>query len=310
MAVTNILIETNPEILLCKFCGSSSVVKYGFSTKLRQRHLCIKCNRTFLNNAAPERMRYPTEVIASAICLFYEGSSLHSIKHQLEANYNEVPDTSSIYDWVFNYTRKAIDALKSTQPAPGTTWLISETEVKLKSTNPASLWIWDCIDVESGFLLDSHLTHNNGEIEATRLLEGIYHRNTGQKPQRLIIHRTKYTSDAIKKEYQTQSLHQAEEGLPENGQPCPGLKLLQTTIRNRTNIINGLSTKESAYLVMKGWGIHYNFFRPDPASHGITPATAAGIDLPIKNWADLMHKCNSINVFDGLEGFKTRAYTS
>jgi transposase-like protein len=287
MLGNNTLTKVNPEVLFCKFCGSSSVVKYGFSTKLRQRHLCITCNRTFMNNAAPERMRYPTEVIASAVNQFYEGWSLHAIKHHLEVHFNAIPDPSSIYDWVFNYTRKAIDMLKSIQPASSDTWLVSETEVKLKSIDPQTLWIWDCIDPKSGFLSSSHLTRSKGDVEAITFLENVSRCNNEQQPKRLIRYNFRYGIDALEEEYRTESLHQEEDSLS-TGQPGPGIKLLYTALSGRTNIMSSLTNMESAYLVMMGWGIHYNYFHIRPGSGSTTPAAATGINLSLKSWSDII----------------------
>ncbi|MDY6917876.1 MAG: hypothetical protein SVP26_08040, partial [Chloroflexota bacterium] len=43
----------------------------------------------------------------------------------------------------------------------------------------------------------------------------------------------------------------------------------------------------SAKLITDGWLLHYNFFRPHE-SLGMTPAKAAGIDFPYRNWRDIV----------------------
>ncbi len=49
-----------------------------------------------------------------------------------------------------------------------------------------------------------------------------------------------------------------------------------------------LKGEESAQLVMDGWGIHYNFFRPHMGLGGKTPAEAAGIKYSVKNWIEVV----------------------
>jgi transposase-like protein len=81
----NVIMKSHWEAVRCKFCGEQErVVHYGRTARGTQRYLCQKCGHTFMDNKAPERMRYPTAVIASAISLFYEGQSLHKIRRQLK----------------------------------------------------------------------------------------------------------------------------------------------------------------------------------------------------------------------------------
>jgi len=57
--------------------------------------------------------------------------------------------------------------------------------------------------------------------------------------------------------------------------------------------MRGLASKESARLVMDGWGIHYNFFRPHGGRDSKTPAQAAEIDSPYRNWAEVVRDKNN-----------------
>jgi hypothetical protein len=41
---------------------------------------------------------------------------------------------------------------------------------------------------------------------------------------------------------------------------------------------------------LKGWVIHYNFFRPHLSLHDKTPAQVAGIKFPYANWKELIEK--------------------
>jgi len=81
----NIITKAKYTTVKCKFCGDvESVVLYGYTKKRVQRYLCQKCERTFLDNKAPEKMHYPTEAIAAALNQFYESASLRKIQRQLQ----------------------------------------------------------------------------------------------------------------------------------------------------------------------------------------------------------------------------------
>jgi putative transposase len=282
--------ETALKTIICKFCGSSSVVRYGFTQKGRQRHYCLNCNRTFIDNDAPERMRYTTEVISSALNHFYEGRSLHEIKRLLEMDFDVLPDPSSIYDWIFNYTKKAIDTLESVKPRTGQTWLAGETTLKLKSINCNTVRILDCIDEKSGFLVVSHIMRNtaaNADAFADAFMEAIYRRMGGQNPKTLIIDDFKTNPDTFKQDRLVNAGHRP--GYPNIiKKSTTGIKQLHRTVKSRTKILRSLTSQESADLIINGWSIHYNFFRPHPGLNGITPAIAAGLDLPFNRWADII----------------------
>jgi hypothetical protein len=44
---------------------------------------------------------------------------------------------------------------------------------------------------------------------------------------------------------------------------------------------------DTAQLIMDGWNIYYNFFRPHESLRDKTPGEVARIDVPFKNWEDV-----------------------
>jgi putative transposase len=291
MLENSINTETAVKTIICKFCGALSVVRYGFTQKGRQRHYCLRCNRTFIDNDAPERMRYPTEVISSALNHFYEGRSLHEIKRQLEMDFAVLPDPSSIYDWIFSYTKKAVDILGPVKPRTGHTWLTIETALKLKSNDADAVRILDCIDEKSGFLVVSHIIgKKNGENTAA-IMEAILQRVGERNLKTLIIDNLKSNLDTLKNSCPVCAGHRIGDPVIIK-KSTKGIKQLHKTIKSRTKILRSLTSQESADLIINGWSIHYNFFRPHPGLNGITPAIAAGLDLPSKSWADIIDENN------------------
>jgi transposase-like protein len=60
------------------------------------------------------------------------------------------------------------------------------------------------------------------------------------------------------------------------------------TLKARTKVMRGMHNKETARLVMDGWLIYYNFFRPHEALDNKTPAQVAKADYPYKSWLDMV----------------------
>ncbi|MFH0847364.1 MAG: integrase core domain-containing protein, partial [Chloroflexota bacterium] len=67
-----------------------------------------------------------------------------------------------------------------------------------------------------------------------------------------------------------------------------------STIKERTKIIKGFKSYDTAELMMDGFLVHYNFFRPHMSLANRTPADVAGIKLPVRNWTDLVRKVGRI----------------
>jgi len=87
--------STHITTILCKYCGSKNVVKYGKKGDT-QYYLCKDCNHTFAWNNTLPGMRYPPYQIATAISLFYDGLSIDAIRRQLDSIYRVYPSDSTI----------------------------------------------------------------------------------------------------------------------------------------------------------------------------------------------------------------------
>ena len=60
------------------------------------------------------------------------------------------------------------------------------------------------------------------------------------------------------------------------------------TLKERTKVLRGLKSLESGQLLLKGFVVDYNFFRPHTSLNGRTPAVTAGYKGPITSWRDLV----------------------
>ena len=93
------------EAIECKLCGLANLVRFGTDHKGSQRFHCKTCGYTFTDNDAPPGMRFPAEVIASALDQFYESSSLHKIQRSLRLNFGVKVAHTTILRWVAKYPR-------------------------------------------------------------------------------------------------------------------------------------------------------------------------------------------------------------
>lgn len=283
----NVIMKAHWEAVRCKFCGEQEkVVHFGRSAKGCQRYLCQSCRRTFMDNKAPERMQYSTEVIASALNQFYESASLAKIQRQLHLTYGVKPDRMTIYLWIVRYSKKATDTLGKVPIKVGSTWIADETVLKLKEKGGSKAWFWDLIDSKSRFLLASHISETRGTKDAQALMERAAAR-ANKTPKVVITDKLASYLDGVEMAYGADTKHIPSKSLTST----PGTQLIErfhNQLKDRTKVLRSFMRKGTARVATDGWLVHYNFFRPHTSLDGKTPAEAAGADAPFKNWRDVV----------------------
>jgi len=68
---------------------------------------------------------------------------------------------------------------------------------------------------------------------------------------------------------------------------------LNGTLKDRINILRGFKTVDTAILILDGFIINYNFFRPHITLDNTTPAQEAGINLSFNTWEGLLRYLQS-----------------
>jgi transposase-like protein len=273
--------------VVCKFCGSHKVRSYG-SYKGIPRFWCKDCRRKFVDNDALPGMRTPIVQIADALSMFYEGMSLNAIRRNLYQAYNNYPSDSTVYEWIVRFTELAISQVKDYKAKVGNTWVADETVLKIGGQNT---WFWDVIDDKTRFLLASHISLTRTTANARVLMQQASERVI--KPDKVTIITDKLAAylDGIELAFGAEAKHIQAQTL----RATPGTQLIerfQGTLKARTEIMRSLKKRDSAKLILDGWLIHYNFFRPHEAlkvKYGnLTPAEKAGIKFPFRNWLDIV----------------------
>lgn len=275
----------------CKDCYSEDIVRYGKDRKGKQRFLCKSCGMIFTDTDAPRGMRFPADAIASALNQFYESASLHKIQRQLRLNYDVAPDPSNVYRWVAKYTEIAVSLMDDVPVRVGDGWVADETVLKLKSGakkgKGENIWFWDIIDSDTRFLLASHLSRTRTIRDAQILMERARRRAGGKAPDLIFTDKLAAYLEGIERTFGADTVH-VQSGPFKILQSTRDIERFHGTLKERTKVMRALANRESAKLVLDGWLVHYNFFRPHGGLKGKTPAEAAGVREGFKNWKDIV----------------------
>jgi putative transposase len=275
------------DTISCKYCGSANIVKYGKHDEI-QYLWCKDCQRKFALNDALPGMRTPTHQIASAVQLFYEGSSINDIRKHLRQTYNNYPSESTVYEWITKFTKEAIAKTKHNKLDLGDTFVCDETVLDIGGKQ---LWYWDILDVKTRYLVASHLSEKRMVNDVITLMKATV-ANAGKLPKVIITDRLNSYKEGIKLSFGDKVQHvQAYkfESEPNNNI----IERMQGTIKERTNVMRGLKQYDTAKLIMEGFRIHYNYFRPHEylstsKDNYVTPAEKANVQIPYDTWLGLI----------------------
>jgi transposase-like protein len=282
--MVNKMIQQEFEARECKYCGSYHVVRFGHSKQM-QRLLCQDCKRTFMDTDALAGMKTPADQVASALNMYYEGMSLNAIRRHLQQMYNNYPSDSTVYEWITRFTKQAIKQTEDYKPEVGDIWVADETVLKIGG---GKVWFWDLIDVKTRFLLASHISDKRTTWDARMLVTKAAMR-AGKPPKVVVTDKLQAYLDGIELAFGAETRHIAAKTLTSE----PAKQLIERfhgSLKDRTKVMRGLKKYATANLLMDGWLVHYNFFRPHETLGDLTPAQKAGIKFPFKNWMDVVSR--------------------
>jgi putative transposase len=276
-------------VVTCKYCGSKNVVKYGKKGSVQYYH-CNDCGRKFAGNDAIPGMRFPSEQIAAAISLFYDGLSIDAIRRQLQSQYNVYPSDSTVYEWIVRFTKVATKEAKITDIKVGDVWIADETFLKLDEGK--DIWFWDIIDDKTRFLLASYMSLARTTLSAKILMDKAAER-ADKAPRIVITDKLAAYFDGIELAFGAYTKHIPSQGFSVE----PNTNLIERfhgTLKARTKVMRGMKNKETARLIMDGWLVHYNFFRPHESLGNKTPGEIAKATFKYKSWKDVVIGSNPI----------------
>jgi putative transposase len=273
------------EQVTCKNCGSNAVVKYG-SYKGVPRYWCKSCNRKFKADNTLFHMKTSPEQISSALRMYYDGMSIKDIQGLLQQEYQNKPSKKTIYQWIDKYSDLAIKEAKDIHPHVGDTWIADETVLRVAGQN---VWLYDIIDDKTRFLLATRLALARTTHDAEMLMKEAA-KKAGKIPKVIITDKNYSYLDGIEQAFGADTEHVQSRPFTTDTQNTQKIERWHETLKERTKVMKGLKTIESAIQFVDGFLIHYNYFRGNEALNGKTPAEKAGIHFPYKNWAEIIRQ--------------------
>ena len=270
------------KVIKCKYCGRGGVVKYG-KYKGVQRYWCKACQRKFKADDSLFHMQVPSEYVSSALNLYYTGSSISDICNHLRQEHGYYPSKHVVFEWVDKFTALAANQFQDAKPQVGDTWVCDETVLDLDKNK--KIWFFDCIDSDTRYLLASRATFSRTTRDAQMLIDRAIKR-AGKAPKVVI---TDKLASYLDVDYGKGAEHL--QGSPfrfkSGGDSTSQIERFHGTIKDRIKVMRAFRDIETLHQFMNGFLVYYNYFKPNEALNGKTPAEAAGVDYQIKNWKDL-----------------------
>jgi putative transposase len=267
--------------LKCKYCRSGSVIKYG-KYKAVQYYYCKDCRHKFASLETIPKMQYSTLKVAGAINMFYEGMSLKEIRRNFIQQNNDYISDVTAFNWIRRFTELAVKEASQYKPQVGPVWVAGETLIDIDGEGA---WLWDIMDTKTRFLIATHMSYKRTKNDARILMEKAYAR-TGIIPRTIYTDKLRAYLEGIELTFGGHVAHKKESQFDIQTNTNI-IKRMQGTIKSRTKVMRGLHTIKSARQYIAGWLVHYNFFRPHMSLKDKTPAQAAGIKFPFRNWKDI-----------------------
>jgi len=281
-----VLIRNSITITRCKYCNSPNIVKFGIYKGI-QRYFCKDCKRKFVLDTLP-KMKTPMSWIADAMDSYYRGFPLDSIQGHMNQVYGKYFSEAGIYKWIIRFTKEAIMKAKGFRPIVGDVWIADETGLNVGGRN---IWFWDIIDTNSRYLLASHLSRSRTTEDAQILVEKAIAR-AGKTPTVIITDKLQAYIDGIDLASGGGSRHIRSKPFTDVDS-TNFIERFHGTLKERTNVIRNFGNLTTARLLTDGWLIQYNFFKEHESLGNISPAKNMNIELPFKDWNDIIATASS-----------------
>jgi transposase-like protein len=284
--VSRIISEASVKV--CRYCGSSEIVKDGIRHNKHgelQIFNCQKCGHYFTINLGFERMRATPQIITSAMQLYFTGESLRNVQKFLKLQGVKISHVA-IMKWIRKYVALMNEYLEKIKPNVSDTWRADELYVKIKGDMK---YLFALMDDETRFWIAQEIADSKYAHDARTLFRAGLE-VTGKKPMIIITDGLPAYHEAYKKEFWTLRNPRTEHinairlrGNMNNNK----MERMNGEVRDREKVMRGLKTKETPALL--GYQLFHNYIRPHEGLNGKTPAEACGIKIEGNNkWLTLI----------------------
>lgn len=290
----------------CIHCGGKTVRNGTRRNKhtIKHRILCLKCKRTFTQNAEYGKLSVEPKTIALILDLYHKGVSLRKISDHLEQFYDLKVSHIAIYKWIHKYMKLINRHVSQYTPELGGMWHGDEMMMKVDGE---WLYLWNMLDKETRFLITSRLTKGRDTKDAVDFFKESM---KTRKPEAIVTDSLGSYGKAYRKMFpdnwqnNPEVKHASLKGNKPQFIPYAGfmkkmnnnpVERLHGTMRERDKVMRGLKTKPTADEYVEGYKTYYNFVRKHSVL-GKTPAEEAGVNLNLgrEKWIDLL-KQSTIN---------------
>lgn len=267
----------------CPLCQSSNIKRDGWQSG-EQRYRCKECQKKFRASGKAPGRRVDAEIMGAAIEDYYRGKSFRAIAESLSREYDmPEPSTATIFEWVRDYTDRAVGQMDGVEPTLGDHWVADEMQVDVGG-GPA--WLWNVMDGETRYILATHLTRDRDGKAAAIVLEKALKSAGGKPPDTFYSDKLRSYRPALRKVL-PDAKHLQSEGFTADINNNLSERL-QGTFRGRIKTLRGLDSLESGQRYLDGWTLNYNLFKKHHSLRNRTPAQAAKVKAPFTEWADVV----------------------
>ena len=264
------------QINCCIFCNSSNIVKDGLRHNKRgdiQKYNCRDCKRYFTINLGFERMHATPQVITSALQLYFTGESFRNVQKFLKLQGVNI-NHNTIYRWIKKYVMLMKAYLEKITPNVADAWRADELYLKMRG-NPK--YLFALMDDETRFWIAQQVADTKYTSNIQPLFKDAK-QIAGKRPNTMITDGAANFHDAFNKEFWTREnprtrhiQHIRLQGDHNNNK----MERMNGEVRDREKVTRGLKRPDT--VILKGYQLYHNYFRPHEALKGKTPAEKCGI---------------------------------
>ena len=303
--------------LSCPNCNSKFIIKWTKRNTqnrgLIQRHKCKNCNKTFVFDDGFYRMKNHTKKITCALDLYYKGVSLRKVQEHFQAFYPKNSTHVSVYNWIVKYATIVSKLIDNIPIKCGNEMMSDEMEYHRRLYHQKGMkgieqnWFVDTFDLQTRFMIIGEYMKSRTNENLIKVMKKTKFK-TGEQVKIVTTDGLQGYPTVLRKTFSLQSPYHASSRTKskiihnvviasERGFNHP-IERLHNTIRERTKVMRGFhGCIESAYAIMKGLEINYNFNRKHMSLGNKTPAEIAipQLELGVNKWLDLIRLSKAKN---------------
>ncbi len=277
--------------ILCPYCQSDAVVKNG-KRYGHQVYRCNGCRKQFKNTGATNGHKMPADHIGAAIQDYYTGKSYKAIAETMAKEYDiPEPSKATIYEWVRDYSEKAVDLMKGQKAVVGQEWVADEMVVDVGGEK---VWLWNVMDGRSRYILACHLSRERDGNAAKTVLRNAL-AAADKPPEAFFSDKLRSYLPALR-EVLPKAKHFQSEGMTADINNNLSERL-QDTYRDRIKTLRGMDSLETGQRYLDGWTLNYNLFRKHHSLRNRTPGYRAKVKPPFDEWADVVKGGTTPQIF-------------